>query len=81
MILTGADAQMAWHIAERLRQAISAEPCHWSQTTIAVTASIGVAVAIYADTHLDPLLSQADSALYQAKAGGRNRVVEYSHQN
>lgn len=77
IVLTGPDAGMAVIIAERLRQSISAQPCRGPRDLIAVTASIGVTVATYSDSALEQLLSQADSALYQAKEGGRNRVVEY----
>ena len=41
---------------------------------VTVTVSIGVAVATGAST-VDTLLATADQALYQAKAGGRNRVA------
>ncbi|HVM01669.1 MAG TPA: EAL domain-containing protein, partial [Acidimicrobiales bacterium] len=39
-----------------------------------VTASVGVAVAGRADASADDLLSHADSAMYQAKDLGRNRI-------
>lgn len=39
----------------------------------AVTASVGVAVLGDGDT-ATPLVGQADAALYDAKAAGRNRV-------
>lgn len=41
------------------------------------TASFGVATLADKDTNIDTLLSQADQALYQAKAEGRNRVCLY----
>ena len=67
----------ALHIAERLRSAV-AEACvrtvdtRASQVTVQVTVSIGVAVAAAPD--LDAVVTAADSACYQAKMAGRNRV-------
>ncbi|MBN2691893.1 MAG: GGDEF domain-containing protein [Burkholderiaceae bacterium] len=58
--------------AERLRQHIATwtlEPEH-----LTVTVSIGVAQATAADQAFDDLLIRADSALYAAKAAGRNQV-------
>jgi diguanylate cyclase (GGDEF)-like protein len=40
-----------------------------------VTASFGVATWDESEETIEPALNRADQALYQAKAGGRNRVV------
>ena len=40
-----------------------------------VTVSVGVATAVAGEKPLDALLATADSALYEAKRGGRNQVV------
>ncbi len=44
---------------------------------IPVTASFGIAISS-AELRPQQLLSQADQALYQAKAGGRNLVKAYA---
>lgn len=68
------EAQMT---AERIRLAIAAE--HIAVATspgpIGVTMSLGVACYPSDGTTLIDLTHAADAAVYQAKAGGRNRVV------
>jgi two-component system, cell cycle response regulator len=63
-------------VAERLRQAVAAEPflIHGTGDRPPITISVGVATAQPGDT-VDTLLQRADEALYQAKNSGRNRVV------
>jgi diguanylate cyclase (GGDEF)-like protein len=72
LVLIGdADVSTAVALAERLRRAVRAVPC----AGVAVTASLGVAVAP-SGGRLDyrALFSRADAALYQAKRDGRDRV-------
>jgi diguanylate cyclase (GGDEF)-like protein len=57
-------------MAERIRARIENTPFN----ELAVTVSIGVAEYANGET-IDTLLAHADSALYQAKRTGRNRVV------
>jgi diguanylate cyclase (GGDEF)-like protein len=56
-------------VGERIRAAIEAGAD--------VTVSIGVAAS--ADTEFESLFRAADRALYDAKRGGRNRVVAEAH--
>jgi diguanylate cyclase (GGDEF)-like protein len=62
-------------VAERLRVAIGAASHPAPNSTVTVTASIGLAVTASPPEPLAALLERADRALYAAKAAGRNRVV------
>jgi two-component system cell cycle response regulator len=63
-------------VAERMRHSVAAEPflIQALGEQRPITVSIGVAVATAGDT-VDSLLQRADEALYEAKNGGRNKVV------
>jgi diguanylate cyclase (GGDEF)-like protein len=63
----------AVHAAERVREAFETCGIVVDDAAVATTVSIGVAGGP-ARTELDILLASADTALYQAKRGGRNRV-------
>ena len=77
LILHQSSLAQAENIAERCRQAIQA--LHLLSNVgdlIKVTASFGVAFSS-TETNPQKLLSQADKALYEAKACGRNQVKCY----
>ena len=59
---------------ERLRGAVAESPFIAGELRLPVTVSIGVAVRLPQDAEFDCVLRRADSALYVAKQGGRNRV-------
>lgn len=70
---TQAEAQA---LAGRIRRAVEERPVDIGDgSRLTITVSIGLALqATIARPSLDALLATADAALYQAKAGGRNRV-------
>lgn len=62
-------------VAQNLRRAIEALTIEHQDHRIAVTVSVGGAMARRSDEDVQEVIERADSALYRAKAAGRNRVV------
>jgi len=82
VLLPQADMYHASQIAERIRGCIAEENIYaQSGHSIHLTISIGVSMLPIADTAVedsqlaDRMIAAADKALYQAKHGGRNRVI------
>jgi two-component system chemotaxis response regulator CheY len=76
-LLPGAELSDAAQVAERIRASTEQlSPPPTEQGPLKLTVSIGVASAngVEGPTQLDKLMHAADTAMYQAKAGGRNRV-------
>ncbi len=79
--LVGADIKDATRVAELIRSYISDMEIKLTKgEAVQVTASIGVA-EVTDENSLSVSLKQADDALYEAKATGRNRVVVASQRN
>jgi diguanylate cyclase (GGDEF)-like protein/PAS domain S-box-containing protein len=76
VLLDGMESREALSAAERLRLTVAAHPFEESGRIFSLSLSIGL---IQIDGTLSPnqLLSQADNAMYRAKAQGKNRVVVY----
>jgi len=70
------DPAAAWAVAERLRQSVASGPYAAGEARLLITVSVGAATIKDPEEPLKSLLRRADKALYAAKAGGRNRVVE-----
>ncbi len=76
VIMTNCDAMLAIEIAERIRKTVEAAPIQLlNGKVIQITVSIGVACFPNPLKDYTLLLEKADSALYEAKQKGRNRVV------
>lgn len=75
IILPDTNFSGATAAAERLRAAIAADPVSIAGADLAVTASFGVADCLSGQVDLGAALAQADSAMYQSKKAGRNRVT------
>jgi diguanylate cyclase (GGDEF)-like protein len=77
VVARGIDAYNACLLADRLRWTVSQTPIVYHGQQIWVTSSAGVASLVCCGEQLDKttLMGIADKRLYQAKEGGRNRVV------
>ena len=64
----------AKRVADTLCRDLANLPIQWQGETIAITASLGVAVAHPAESDTPALIGRADAALYRAKHHGRNCV-------
>ncbi len=73
MVLADAPPEEAVAIAERLRTALERTPIPTSQGEASVTVSIGLAITPVGVSAAEAVAA-ADTALYRAKALGRNRV-------
>lgn len=74
-LLVNIDAEMSFLIADRLRKSIECCMVQTDKGPVAVTVSIGLTAFMGGGASLDARLKAADTALYEAKAAGRNRVV------
>lgn len=80
VLLPHTSSQEAAHLAERLRNSIEFTPLnlvgkHGERQELRITVSIGVTWLQPDDTEVTQLIERVDQAMYQAKQGGRNRVV------
>ena len=75
ILLPETDVAGALQLAERIREDVQATPMLYGDRTIRVTVSCGLAQLGQGDSDARQLLKDADAALYEAKKGGRNRVI------
>lgn len=75
VLLPDAHLARARATAERLRLAVEALEIDWQGAKHRITVSIGVAARAAADQSPAAFMDRADSALYEAKRSGRNRVA------
>ncbi|MFM2041959.1 MAG: hypothetical protein RLY86_535 [Pseudomonadota bacterium] len=74
IVLPATGPRAAVEAAERLRGAMEQVPLPQAAGNRHLTVSIGVTACTGTDTGVEQALIRADSALYRAKAGGRDRV-------
>ncbi|TFH62221.1 MAG: diguanylate cyclase [Candidatus Zixiibacteriota bacterium] len=73
IVLAELNLEKAVKIAERIRKSIEKNECGG----LKITVSVGVSSLEQNASKPDELVNQADKALYAAKRGGRNRVVNW----
>ena len=76
VLMPNTPGDLACAAAERIRKAVAAEefPVLGGSRSLRITVSAGVSSVQGANDTADELMHRADTALYQAKTGGRNRV-------
>ena len=77
VVMPDTEAAIAEKVAERVRAEIAQTPFRTGSSgkTIEVTVSVGVSSLLRGADSVQALMKRADVALYEAKTGGRNRVV------
>lgn len=81
VILDNADMEETKRVAEKIRTAFAmAKKCSRGELTFNKSVSIGVSVMPEFSKDIWECINQADTALYEAKEGGRNRVIPYSNE-
>jgi diguanylate cyclase (GGDEF)-like protein len=75
IVLPDAALTVAQPVAERLRAEVAGTPVTSGDRQISITVSIGLATQLETERSVEQIMARADAALYQAKGGGRNRVV------
>ena len=75
ILLPGADGHTAGEIGERVRRAVHDADLVGGSTQPGGRVTVSVGVATGASCDLEALKAHADRSLYEAKHGGRDRVV------
>jgi len=76
LVMLGTQPPGAWVVLERLRVAVEALRIPTAGEIVNCTISMGMTDRVETDREWATLYKRADTALYAAKEGGRNRVVE-----
>ena len=77
VVMPDTDPQIAEMVAERVRLHIAGTPFSLGEAkaSLDITVSVGVSTLLRGSDTPEDLIKRADVALYEAKTGGRNRVV------
>ena len=75
VLLPGAGVEDVHQVGDRIRRAVAETSVTDADQRISVTVSLGGATYGDATDSPEGLIAQADEALYDAKEGGRNKLV------
>lgn len=74
VVMPDTDPENAWRVIDALRSSFEKIPQHAGQERFTVTFSAGIAAPAKGELNRS-IVEKADAALYEAKRGGRNRVL------
>ncbi|WP_304640345.1 GGDEF domain-containing protein [Pseudomonas sp.] len=75
LLMPGTSPQQGAVVLDELRSGISQCPFHFKSQRVPITISLGF-TEIRPEDELDQAFDRADQAMYQAKASGRNRIIQ-----
>jgi diguanylate cyclase (GGDEF)-like protein len=79
IILLEVSKALAMEVSDKLRREVEKRSFLWQGAPVKITVSIGVAAALEEGIQdWNGLVNAADQALYEAKNGGRNRIVGWT---
>lgn len=76
IMMPESDQEVGTIVSERIRAEMAAHPIQTVAGPLSITISLGVTQAWPDVDTAETMLRRADSAMYRAKSGGRNRVVQ-----
>lgn len=76
ILMPESDQEVGTIVSERIRAELAAHPIPTVAGPLSITVSIGVTQAYPEIDNPETMLRRADAAMYRAKSGGRNRVVQ-----
>lgn len=75
LLFLGSGEDRVKEIGERIRHTVEKHNFEFEGTQIPTTISAGISTIVDADSSWNDIFSRSDKALYEAKNGGRNKVV------
>jgi diguanylate cyclase (GGDEF)-like protein len=78
LLLPEASLESAAAAGERLRRLVADRPIDVGDVELQITMSVGAAACHGETCDIEQLLKEADTALYEAKRSGRNRVCSFT---
>ncbi len=81
ILMKDSSIAQAQSCAERIQTAIAGYSFIWDEKKFSLTASIGIVEINKSIKSVSKLMSQADTACYMAKEGGRNRIHIHNQEN
>lgn len=76
LILNGCSLENAYNVAEKIRKEIERSYLTFNGNKVSITVSIGISLK-KSDDSLCQSIEEADKALYESKATGKNKVTIY----